>query len=159
MKLKKLNKKALYCMYAATAFSTIIAISILTISGLYFSLFSQPFLKIVYFVILALSLINLFISPFFRYRRYRYSIDDECIYIREGYIFITENIVPLERLHKLDMAQGPIDRFFGLTKVTVTTAGGDATICFLERETALSIADSLKRKINTIAQEENHDEQ
>jgi len=43
------------------------------------------------------------------------------------------------------MSQGPIDRCFGLSKVIVTTAGGDASINFLEYETARSITDALKK--------------
>ena len=50
------------------------------------------------------------------------------------------------------MAQGPIDRIFGLTKVIVTTAGGEVTIRFLEYEKAQQITESLKKKINQIAQ-------
>ena len=40
---------------------------------------------------------------------------------------------------------------FGLSKVIVTTAGGDITIRFLEDDKAEFIADSLKNKINKIA--------
>ena len=56
--------------------------------------------------------------------RYRYSINEECIDIREGYLFVKRNIVPIERLHKLEISKGPIDQIFHVAKVTVTTAGG-----------------------------------
>lgn len=62
-----------------------------------------------------------------------------------------EHIVPIERLHQITMAQGPIDRVFGLTKVIVTTAGGEVTIRFLEYEKAQQIAEALKKKINQVA--------
>lgn len=158
MKFKQLHKKALYCMYLSTFITTVIALAILTAILHFTSLFSKPIIPPLYLGILILAAINCLISPFFRYRRYRYAIDEECIYIREGFLWTTETIVPLERLHKIAMSQGPIDRFFGLTKVIVTTAGGDAEIQFLEYETAQSITDSLKKKINTIALEENHGE-
>lgn len=156
MELKKLNKKAMYCMYTATFITTFISMAIVT-AILYFTpLSTYSVVKIIFLIVLGLSVAELLISPFFRYRRYRYAIDSECIYIKEGFLWITETIVPLERLHKIELAQGPIDRFFGLTKVNLTTAGGDATLRFLDYELAQTITDSLKKKINAIVREENH---
>ena len=84
------------------------------------------------------------VEPYFRYNRYRYSINEECIDIREGYLFVKRNIVPIERLHKLEISKGPIDQIFHVAKVTVTTAGGDVTLRFLEEEKAEKIAENLK---------------
>lgn len=64
------------------------------------------------------------------------------------------NIVPIERLHKLQTVKGPLDRFFRVAKVVVTTAGGDVTIRFLEEEKAEAIAESLRNRINQIVKEE-----
>ena len=156
MELKQLNKKAMYCMYTATFITTFITMAIIA-AILYFTpLFTYSIVRIAFLIVLGLSVADCLITPFFRYRRYRYMIDEECIYIREGFLWVTETIVPLERLHKIELAQGPIDRFFGLTKVNVTTAGGDATIRFLDYALAQTITDSLKTKINAIAQEEHH---
>ena len=86
-----------------------------------------------------------------RYERYRYRFTDEEIDIREGFLSIERNIVPIERLHKVAMVSGPLDRIFGLTKVIVTTAGGDVTIRFLEMERAEAIVENLKKRINSYA--------
>ena len=43
---------------------------------------------------------------------------------------------------------------FGLSKVKVTTAGGEVVIRFLETKVAETIAESLKTKINEVASEE-----
>ena len=83
--------------------------------------------------------------------RYRYAITEDAIDVKEGFIFIKRNIVPIERLHKIAIEKGPIDRMFNLAKVIVTTAGGDVVIRFLEDEKSEFIADSLKKKINEIA--------
>ena len=105
-------------------------------------------------VLAALILLDVLVSPYFRYHRYRYSINDECIDIVEGYLFVKRNIVPIERLHKLQTAKGPFDQFFKVAKVVVTTGGGDVTISFLEEEKAEQIADSLRRRINEIVTEQ-----
>ena len=90
----------------------------------------------------------------YRYIRYKYCINEEKIDVKECFIFIERNIVPMERLHKIAMMQGPIDRMFKLAKVKVTTAGGDVTLRFLEEEKAEFIVDSLKSKINEIVKKQ-----
>ena len=97
-----------------------------------------------------LTLFDILISPYFRYHRYRYSIDEECIDIKEGYLFVKRQIVPIERIHKLQTVKGPIDQFFHVAKVIVTTAGGDVTIRFLEEKKAEQIAERLQVRINEI---------
>ena len=94
------------------------------------------------------------VEPYFRYNRYRYSINEECIDIREGYLFVKRNIVPIERLHKLEISKGPIDQIFHVAKVTVTTAGGDVTLRFLEEE----IAENLQKRINEIVKEQREED-
>ena len=64
------------------------------------------------------------------------------------------NIVPIERIHKIQTKKGPIDQIFRVAKVIVTTGGGDVTISFLEDERAEQIADSLRKRINEIVSEQ-----
>lgn len=73
-------------------------------------------------IVTILMVINCIVSPVFRFHRYRYKIDDECIDIVEGYIFVERNIVPIERLHKLQIQRGPFDKICKVAKVVVTTA-------------------------------------
>lgn len=97
-----------------------------------------------------LSIIYIIAAPKVRYERYRYCIDSEAIRVREGLLWISESIVPIERLHKIEVSQGPVARMFGLFTVCVTTAGGDVDIKFLQEEKANEIAETLKIKINSI---------
>lgn len=66
-------------------------------------------------------------------------------------MFQHRDIVPIERLHKVALESGPIDRIFGLSKVIVTTAGGDVVIHFIEEQEAEKIVDKLKARINQYA--------
>ena len=68
------------------------------------------------------------------------------------------NIVPLERLHKMQTLKGPIDRIFKVAKVVVTTAGGDVTLRFLDEEKADFIAESLGKRINQIVVEKREED-
>ena len=99
----------------------------------------------------AFAAVYIVIAPKIRYERYRYCIDDEAIRVRRGLLWIKEDVVPIERLHKLQTSQGPLDRIFKLSAVNVTTAGGDITIKFLKESIAAEIAEALKKKINEIA--------
>ena len=146
MKYEKLSKRALGCMYVATALASVIALAVIgAVNWLW--IFPKDM------DILALMILILFdalASPYFRYHRYWYSINEECIDIKEGYLFVKRNIVPIERLHKLQTLKGPIDQMFKVAKVVVTTAGGDVTIRFLEEEKAEQIAENLRGRINEI---------
>lgn len=152
---EKLSKNALKCLYLSTAIGTLISMGILmALEFLVFMPKERNVLTIIGWIILFLLLLNLFISPWFRYNRYRYKIDDEAIDVMEGYLFQERNIIPIERLHKLEINRGPIDRLCKVAKVTVTTAGGDVTIRFLNEEKAERITEGLKQRINQIASEE-----
>ena len=153
--MEKLSKKALGCMYVATAlWSTFLLAAIVVACVLWFIPDDIMVGQILSFVFGLLILINASISPYFRFHRYRYNINEEYIDIREGYLFVTREIVPIERLHKMETIRGPIDSMFGVAKVRVTTAGGEVTIRFLEQEKAEKIAEVLGKYVNCIAKEQ-----
>lgn len=151
MKYEKLSKRALGCMYVATALASVIALAVIgAVNWLWIFPKDMDMLKAVSLALMILILFDALASPYFRYHRYRYSINEECIDIKEGYLFVKRNIVPIERLHKLQTLKGPIDQMFKVAKVVVTTAGGDVTIRFLEEEKAEQIAENLSGRINEI---------
>lgn len=86
-------------------------------------------------------------APLLRFRRYRYLLAEDRIEIIQGIFFIRRTVVPIDRIHQIDIARGPIDSRFGLAKVTVTTAGATATLRFLELEKAEEICETLNAAI------------
>lgn len=152
--MEKLSKRALGCMYTAAIIWAILGVSILVAINVVWFIPDNMEIGTTISIVLAVLLVaNAAISPYFRFHRYRYSINDEFIDIYEGYIFVERNIVPLERLHKMQTLRGPIDRMFKVAKVVVTSAGGDVTLRFLDEEKAEFIAESLGRRINQIVLE------
>ena len=152
---EKLSKNALRCMYAAGAVTGIILLAV--IGGVdYFWVFPKDIAigKWISLGVALFILLDVCVSPWFRFCRYRYGINEECIDIQEGYLFVKRYIVPIERLHKLEIKTGPLDRAFKVAKVIVTTAGGDVTIAFLDTERAEKIADALRKRINEIVAEQ-----
>jgi hypothetical protein len=157
---EKLSKRALKNMYMAAGFTALIYLVIAIVVELAIFIPEKITMgTIILSIVSLLVLINLLVSPVFRYHRYRYKIDNECIDIIEGYLFVTRNIVPIERLHKLQILSGPFDKICGVAKVIVTTAGGDVTIRFLDVEKAEAITENLKVKINDIVMEQKEAEE
>lgn len=149
--MEKLSKRALGCMYTASIIWAIIGLAVIIVINVLWLVPEGIEIGTNISIVLAvLLIIEQAVSPYFRFHRYRYSITDDFIDIYEGYIFVERNIVPLERLHKMQTLRGPIDRIFKVAKVVVTTAGGDVTLRFLDEEKADFIAESLGKRINQI---------
>jgi putative membrane protein len=59
-----------------------------------------------------------------RWRAESYAIVDGAIRHRSGVVSPDETVVPLARVHSIDVAQGPVQRLFGVNELHVQTAGG-----------------------------------
>ena len=110
-------------------------------------------LLIVFILIDALALLDLLIVPPVFYARYRYNVGEDRIDVLRGVLVIRHMVVPVERIHQVEVARGPIKNMFGLADVTITTAGGTATIEYLELSEAERIATILNEKVLKILKE------
>ena len=101
-------------------------------------------------ILFALAVVYLVAGPFVFYSRYRYMINDERTDVRRGILIIRRTMVPIERIHQVEVTRGPINNMFGLADVQITTAGGVANIEYLRLEEAEEIAKYLNEVINRI---------
>lgn len=106
-----------------------------------------PIARIACSAVIIVSAIYSLVEPQVIYRRYRYRIDDEKVDIRKGVLYITHQMVPIERIHQVDLTEGPVNRMFGLANVHITTAGGTVEIQWLQKEVAEDIADKLNSTV------------
>ena len=74
-------------------------------------------------IVLLLIVYLVLISPGRQYRAWSYAMDDEDLRLQRGVWIETHTIVPLDRVQHLDLAQGPIERAFGVSRLIVHTAG------------------------------------
>ena len=159
MEYKKLSKKALKYIYTKTIIYNIILLIIIIFTNYYFikpkdiPIGNTIFILLIIFIVLY----TIFI-PYITYNRYRYSINEESIDIKEGYLFTKRNIVPIERLHKFEISKGPIEKSFKIERIIVTTAGGDVAIKYLEESEAEHITESLKNIINNLVRKHKKDD-
>ncbi|MDP2322049.1 MAG: PH domain-containing protein [Acidobacteriota bacterium] len=99
-------------------------------------------LPLVWLVLAVLGGVFAYRWPVRAYRHTSYRVDDQGIEIRQGVYWRVVVNVPRSRVQHIDVAQGPIDRRYGLGKLVIYTAGTDhakVELEGLEHERALRI--------------------
>jgi membrane protein YdbS with pleckstrin-like domain len=82
-----------------------------------------------------------------RYRRWRFSVGDEALYLQRGVLTHVETSVPFVRVQHVDTRRGPLERLLGLSSVVVYTAGSrgaDVAIPGLAPERAERLRERLR---------------
>lgn len=93
------------------------------------------------------------VAPLWRYRVHRWEISlapgPPAVFTRSGWITQERRIAPISRVQTVDTYRGPLDRLFGLSNVTVTTASsaGAVRIVALDSE----VADRVVAQLTDIA--------
>lgn len=87
------------------------------------------------------------VVPQWRYAVHRWEITDTAVYTQRGWWVRERRIAPMSRVQTVDLAEGPLERLFGLTTLTVTTASaaGPLRVEGLERDLALNLSERLTR--------------
>ena len=148
---KFLNPKAKLAMY----FKNMIAIIILAAADVVLFFFRKDIeMEITVWyaitVIIAVIALILLIWPAIFYKHYRYIVDTEKVDVQRGVLFIKRTVVPIERIHQVQVKRGPISNYLGLADVIITTAGGAASIQYLDYDVAQSVANYLNDTVNKI---------
>ncbi|MCW3837920.1 PH domain-containing protein [Sphingomonas canadensis] len=92
------------------------------------------------------------IAPSRRWRHWGYAFTGSELHVAHGWLFQVHTIVPVVRVQHIDVAQGPLQRAFGVATLVLHTAGTDASTVGLpgiSRETAEDIRDSIRARIGS----------
>ncbi len=152
---KSLDKKGITVMRINAIISGFI-ITVIVLILLYFCLINSEDTFIKFLAITIASaieigvLLDIFLFPVIRYKRYKYLITNEKIEVKKGLFLITRSIVQIKRVQKIEISDGPIDRKFSLANVNIFTASGMVNIKFLNKEEAENITE----EINTLLKKE-----
>ena len=87
-----------------------------------------------------------------RYRRWRYEVQADALYLERGVVTEVETAVPFVRIQHVDTQRGPLDRLAGVTSVVLYTAGSrgaDVTVPGLDPDRARA----LQRRLRELAVE------
>lgn len=102
---------------------------------------------------LIIIMLCVFLFPPLRWRRWRYQLYDQEIYIQHGILIVKRTLVPMVRVQHVDTKQGPILRKFKLASLQVSTAATTHEIPALR----LSEAEELRDQISILARVEQND--
>ncbi|MEU6122031.1 PH domain-containing protein [Streptomyces sp. NPDC047123] len=96
-------------------------------------------------LIAAPGLLAAALLPPWWYRVHRWEVTDHAVYVRTGFFWMEGRIAPMSRLQTVDTVRGPLQRVFGLTTVTVSTASarGALQVKGLDHATAAELAERL----------------
>jgi len=87
-----------------------------------------------------------------RYRRWRFELQDDALFLERGAVTHVRTVVPFVRVQHVDTQRSPIERALGLSSVVVYTAGSrsaDVTVPGLTPERA----DRLQARLRELAVE------
>ncbi|MFD1038372.1 PH domain-containing protein [Virgibacillus byunsanensis] len=84
-----------------------------------------------------------FLFPKLRWKRWRYEVFEQEIYIQHGILIVSRTLVPMIRVQHVDTKQGPILKKFQLASVTISTAATTHEIPALLEEDASELRDRI----------------
>ena len=70
-----------------------------------------------------LALVAIVVLPRRRWRAWGYREEEDELHVRHGLLIRVRTVVPFGRVQHIDVAQGPIERQFGLATLILHTAG------------------------------------
>lgn len=88
------------------------------------------------------------VQPGLAYRRFGYEVTELGLYVARGRLWRRWQVVPHARVQTVDTKRGPLERYFGLVSVEVTTASakGGTDVPGLDVEVASSLVEELARR-------------
>jgi membrane protein YdbS with pleckstrin-like domain len=84
--------------------------------------------------------------PALSFERWAYAVRERDLLIARGVLFRVVTAIPLQRIQHVDVRQGPIEQWLGLSQVQISTASGagaDGVIQGLTTATAEALRDRL----------------
>jgi hypothetical protein len=124
-----------------TGFIVLLTAIIAVIS--YFNELTYWFTLIAFIISVLIALLFIFILPKLRWRRWRYEVFEQEIYIQYGILIVSRTLVPMIRVQHVDTKQGPILKRYSLATVTVSTAATTHEIPALLEEDASELRDRI----------------
>ncbi|PZF79104.1 PH domain-containing protein [Jiangella anatolica] len=141
-----LDRRAMAWWRAQVALSTATVVVPLLVLGLLIAP-ARAWLLIPAAVLAVIGLLGLLLLPPWWFRLHRWEVTDQAVYTRGGVLWQVWRVAPMSRIQTVDTVRGPLQRAFGLSTVTVTTASsaGAVKIEGLDHEQAAELAEELTR--------------
>lgn len=102
--------------------------------------------------VIALAGLYALLSAERRWRRWGYAFTGRELHVASGWLVHVHTIVPVSRVQHIDVAQGALQRVFGVATLVLHTAGTDNSVVGLPgvtRATAEDIRDAIRTQIGS----------
>lgn len=136
-------------IYMIILWLLIIGLAVLT----YLFAFSFLYISIAAIIGIIFTFFFGYAIPKLRYRRWRYEIFEQEVYIQHGILIMTRTIIPMIRVQHVETEQGPILKKYRLATVMISTAATTHQIPALTDEDASDLRD----RISTLARVDEDD--
>jgi uncharacterized protein len=98
-------------------------------------------------ILIAVSIVStyfsVFLFPKLRWKRWRYEVFDQEIYIQHGILVVSRTLIPMIRVQHVETEQGPILKKFDLASVSISTAATTHKIPALSNDDASDLRDKI----------------
>lgn len=147
----RLDRRAVWWWMASSA-SFGLPIIVGTVVGMVLWEAARPWLLPVLIGAVLLTLVTTLVEPQWRYAVHRWEATDEAVYALTGWIVREWRVAPISRIQTVDAVRGPLEQWFGLATLRVTTASssGAIDIVGLDHEVAADLAEKLTAIAQTI---------
>lgn len=127
----------------------VLLVSVYLINYLWFNWFAQETMKWVLMIgvglILLYAIIELIIVPKYRYKIFKYHLENHTITVRNGLWFVKVVKIPLFRIQNVDTHEGILMRKYQLVSLTLSTAGGNTEIKLINKDVAATLKQTIKQ--------------
>lgn len=98
-----------------------------------------------FIIVLLLLIFEVIIIPIYKFKIFKYKLTENEIIVINGFWFIKIVKIPLFRIQNVDTHEGILMRKYGLSSITLSTAGGNAKINLIKKETAILLKKQIKQ--------------
>ncbi|MBP2079816.1 PH domain-containing protein [Oceanobacillus polygoni] len=108
-------------------------------------MFKWPYWIGILLVIISIlsTFLTVLILPKLRFRKWRYELFEQEIYIQHGILIMSRTLIPMIRVQHVDTKQGPFLKKYQLASVTISTAATTHEIPALREEDASALRDRI----------------
>lgn len=111
-----------------------------------------PYPGALFGAIAGFALFTIWILPQRRFERWGYQLLPDRLRVARGLMFRVDTVVPFVRVQHIDVSQGPVERMFNVSTLTVHTAGTHNSIVDLpglSPEDAAGMRDAIRAQIRS----------
>lgn len=149
----RMNKKGMTVERIGSLITSLVLLAVAILLFVVFELWLTGISKWFTIIPVGLAVITaiygMIFRPYYLYRNFRYEVFDHEIRIKSGIFMIEEVAIPLMKIQNVDLYEGYFMRKYNLASITLSTAGGNESISYLDKSRANQMKEMIQKQIIT----------